>query len=122
MDPHTATNQRLWDELAPMHAASEYYDVESFLRGRDTLTDVEVAEVGEVRGKRLVHLMCHFGLDTLSWARRGATVTGVDFSEAAIALIDAGIRIEFLHEFPEPGGRLPAMFSVRGRATSPSGH
>jgi 2-polyprenyl-3-methyl-5-hydroxy-6-metoxy-1,4-benzoquinol methylase len=86
VDPHTATNQRLWDELAPLHAASEYYDVDSFLEGKDTLTEVEVAEVGDVRGKRLLHLMCHFGLDTLSWARRGANVTGVDFSESAIAI------------------------------------
>ncbi|MBM7788520.1 class I SAM-dependent methyltransferase [Tenggerimyces flavus] len=86
MDAHTATNQRLWDELAPLHAASEFYDVDAFLRGKDTLADVEVAEVGDVRGKRLLHLMCHFGQDTLSWARRGAQVTGLDFSAEALAI------------------------------------
>jgi hypothetical protein len=49
VDAHTTVNQRLWDELAPLHAASAYYDVDSFLRGQETLTEVEVAEVGDVR-------------------------------------------------------------------------
>lgn len=86
MDSHTAVNQRLWDELAPLHADSAHYDTAAFLRGGDPLGDLEVAEVGDVAGKRLVHLMCHFGMDTLSWARRGARVTGVDFSAEAIGI------------------------------------
>lgn len=86
MDAHTAVNQKLWNELAPLHADSAHYDTASFLRGEDPLGDLEVAEVGDVAGKRLVHLMCHFGMDTLSWERRGARVTGVDFSAEAIAI------------------------------------
>ncbi|MFZ0698962.1 MAG: methyltransferase [Thermoplasmata archaeon] len=77
-------NRRKWDESVPLHIASPSYDVASFLRGRSTLRPIEVEELGEVRGSSLLHLQCHFGLDTLSWARRGARVTGVDFSLPAI--------------------------------------
>jgi 2-polyprenyl-3-methyl-5-hydroxy-6-metoxy-1,4-benzoquinol methylase len=76
---------RAWgDERAPIHAASGFYDVPGFLAGKDSLRAFEPGEVGDVRGKRLLHLMCHIGLDTLSWARRGAVVTGLDFSRAAL--------------------------------------
>ena len=51
------------------------------------IKDYEREEVGDVRGKRLLHLQCHFGLETLSWARLGATVTGADFSERAVRLV-----------------------------------
>ncbi|MFG2195752.1 class I SAM-dependent methyltransferase [Streptomyces sp. NPDC048639] len=58
---------------------------DGFLRGRDTIRDFETAEVGDVSGKSLLHLQCHTGLDTLSWARRGASpVVGLDFSEPAV--------------------------------------
>lgn len=86
MDRHTAINQRLWDELAPLHAESEFYDVDAFRRGESTLGQVEIDELGDVTGKRVVHLMCHFGLDTLSWARLGAHVTGLDFSAEAVRI------------------------------------
>jgi SAM-dependent methyltransferase len=86
MDTHANVNQKLWDELAPLHAASRYYDVDAFVAGASTLGAIELEEVGAVGGKRLVHLMCHFGMDTLSWARRGAQVTGVDFSAEAIRI------------------------------------
>ncbi len=69
-----------------MHKSSKHYDVNEFLQGGNTLDDVIIKEVGDVRGKSMLHLMCHFGLDTLSWARLGADVTGVDFSERAIEL------------------------------------
>ncbi len=60
------------------------YDVVGFKSGRNPLPSVEMKEMGEVRGKTLLHLQCHFGLDTLSWARLGAIVTGLDFSGEAI--------------------------------------
>ena len=65
-------------------SASVFYDVESFRNGERPirLADEEREEVGSVEGKTLLHLQCHFGLDTLSWARLGATVTGADFSPA----------------------------------------
>jgi SAM-dependent methyltransferase len=81
---HFDTNRALWDALTPVHVASKGYDVEGFKRGKCTLLSVEVEEVGDVAGKSLLHLQCHFGLDTLSWARRGAKVVGADFSERAI--------------------------------------
>jgi SAM-dependent methyltransferase len=77
-------NRRMWDAWAPHHASSTFYDLEGFKAGRETLDAVELSGVGEVAGKSLLHLQCHIGLDTLSWARRGARVTGVDFSGPAI--------------------------------------
>jgi SAM-dependent methyltransferase len=85
MNPHQEANGRRWDELVPIHAGSAFYDVAGFKAGRLTLLSIERGELGDVRGKSLLHLQCHFGLDTLSWARLGARVTGIDFSEAAIA-------------------------------------
>jgi SAM-dependent methyltransferase len=77
-------NLAMWDERVPIHLASEFYDLEGFKRGRCSLQSFEPGELGEVRGKELVHLQCHIGLDTLSWARRGARVTGLDFSPRAV--------------------------------------
>ena len=78
------TNRRHWDSVTPGHLASEFYDIEGFRAGRDTIDDVESSLVGDVTGKLLLHLQCHFGLDTMSWTRRGAIATGVDFSMVAI--------------------------------------
>ncbi|MFZ1022809.1 MAG: methyltransferase domain-containing protein [Thermoplasmata archaeon] len=94
-------NRRKWDESVPLHVASASYDVPSFLRGKSTLQALEVKELGSVRGKSLLHLQCHFGLDTLSWARLGAQVTGVDFSPPAIRAArrlarQVGIEARFL--------------------------
>ena len=85
-DQRLLANRQNWNERTPVHAASDFYDVAGFKAGRITLTDIERGEVGDVSGKTLLHLQCHFGLDTMSWARLGATATGVDFSEAAIDL------------------------------------
>jgi SAM-dependent methyltransferase len=86
-------NRRLWDEWAEINARSEFYGLEGFKAGRSKLHPFELEEVGEVRGKDLLHLQCHFGMDTLSWAREGARVTGADFSEAALRLA-AGLTEE----------------------------
>lgn len=79
-------NEALWDAWTAIHEASEFYDLEGFRQGGIRLRDEEVAAVGDVRGKTLLHLQCHFGIDTLSWARLGATVTGADFSQKAVEL------------------------------------
>lgn len=86
MDEFLKANREHWDKLTESHPDTEFYDLEGFKQGRCVLEKIDVEEVGDVTGKSLLHLQCHFGLDTLSWARRGATVTGVDFSEKAIAL------------------------------------
>jgi ubiquinone/menaquinone biosynthesis C-methylase UbiE len=77
-------NRALWDELTPIHMASSFYDLESFRSGRSSLRRIELSELGDIDGKRLLHLQCHFGMDTLSLARLGAEVTGVDFSWRSI--------------------------------------
>lgn len=78
------TNRRYWEEVVDLHAKSAFYGVEGFKAGENKLNELERSEVGDVRGKTLLHLQCHFGLDTLSWARLGANVTGMDYSETAI--------------------------------------
>ncbi len=86
MKKYLKTNLALWNEWAPINANSKFYDVEGFKAGRCTLHSTELEELGDVSGKSLLHLQCHFGMDTMSWARLGAKVTGVDFSEKAIKL------------------------------------
>jgi len=78
-------NQARWDEATRLHHRGNVYGIEDFKAGVCRLHRVEKEELGDVRGKALLHLQCHFGLDTLSWARRGAVVTGVDFSPEGIA-------------------------------------
>jgi SAM-dependent methyltransferase len=90
-------NRANWDDRVPVHLASEFYDLEGFRAGASSLRPFETAEAGDVTGKRLVHLQCHVGLDTLSWARNGALVTGLDFSEPAVTAarsLAAGLGID----------------------------
>jgi SAM-dependent methyltransferase len=94
-------NGAWWDERVAAHVASDFYRLEEFLEGWSPLRPYEVAEAGDVTGLDLVHLQCHFGLDTLAWARLGARVVGVDLSlpavEAARAVAArAGIEAEFV--------------------------
>ena len=77
-------NKDTWDKRTEIHVKSDFYNVDGFLGGDNTLNDIELSEIGSVEGKSLLHLQCHFGLDTLSWARKGAQVTGVDLSSSAI--------------------------------------
>ena len=77
-------NRELWDHKTPVHKDSDFYNVKGFIAGDTSLNSIELKEMGKVKGKKILHLQCHFGLDTLSWARMGAEVTGVDFSSAAI--------------------------------------
>ncbi|MEV4563846.1 class I SAM-dependent methyltransferase [Nonomuraea sp. NPDC049419] len=84
MADYLRINRDNWNARVPVHVASSFYDVAGFRSGRSPLRAFEIEEVGEVTGRSLVHLQCHFGLDTLSWARLGAEVTGLDLSDAAI--------------------------------------
>ncbi|MFX1313014.1 MAG: class I SAM-dependent methyltransferase [Promethearchaeota archaeon] len=81
-------NQKMWDEFAKEHfqLENDFYSVRAFLDGKTTLRQFEIEEMGNVKSKTLLHLQCHFGLDTLSWVREGAIVTGIDFSGEAIRL------------------------------------
>lgn len=96
-----ALNRANWDDRVPIHLASEFYDLAGFRQRRDSLRPFEPGEAGDVSGKRLLHLQCHIGLDTLSWAQRGAVVSGLDFSapaiEAATALAaELGVQASFV--------------------------
>jgi SAM-dependent methyltransferase len=79
-------NLKRWNELVDINAKSRLYNLEGFKSGKTSLGSIEIEELGDVKGKSLLHLQCHFGMDTLSWARLGAMVTGVDFSDEAIEL------------------------------------
>jgi ubiquinone/menaquinone biosynthesis C-methylase UbiE len=78
-------NRAAWNAKTPIHIDSAFYDMPGFLAGNTTLKEPELGLLGDVKGKRILHLQCHFGQDTLSLARMGAHVTGVDFSDLAIA-------------------------------------
>jgi len=101
-DQSFAVNRRMWDERVSIHLGSEFYDLERFLAGENSLLPIEREELGGVSGKSLLHLQCHFGMDTLSLARMGARVTGVDFSgEAILAARDLAARAGLEARFVE---------------------
>lgn len=77
-------NRKLWNETVDIHFNHPDYRVKEFLEGATTLKPIELREVGDVTGKTLLHPFCQFGLDTFSWARRGAIITGVDISDRSI--------------------------------------
>jgi SAM-dependent methyltransferase len=94
-------NKDAWDKRTEVHVDSKFYDLESFKNGKCSLNPIELNEVGNVEGKSLLHLQCHFGQDTLSWARLGAIVTGVDLSSKAIGQAnilknDLGLEATFI--------------------------
>src|SRR5580658_1212209 len=96
-----ADNLAHWNEVTPHHVVSPMYRTEDFRSGEIVLDPVVRGQIGDVAGRRLLHLQCHFGLDTLSLARMGAKVTGLDFSDAAITqaralAAEAGIDAEFI--------------------------
>ena len=86
MEEYFQANKEDWDQKTDLHKEAPFYDLAGFKEGKDRLRSIELEELGYVAGKSLLHLQCHFGMDTMAWARRGAIVTGVDFSDKAIAL------------------------------------
>ncbi len=77
-------NKFLWNKRVEIHYESEFYNKDRFLESKNSLNSIELNDLGDITGKDLLHLQCHFGQDTLSLANLGANVTGVDFSELAI--------------------------------------
>lgn len=101
MDQYWEINREWWDEAAAIHEGSPLYDLESFLAGADSLRPYEAEELGDVLGLSLLHLQCHIGTDSLSWARRGARVMGYDLSERSLEVArnlarESGIAAEFV--------------------------
>ncbi len=100
-DTYFQSNAGIWNQRVTFHKQSAFYDLENFKKGKKVLTDIELTELGPVSGKSLLHLQCHFGMDSMDWARQGAKVTGIDFSNEAIQLAnelnrDLGLGVTFI--------------------------
>jgi SAM-dependent methyltransferase len=118
------TNRAHWDALAAVHGQDDYYDAEGLIAGADSLTETEAAAVGDVAGLDVLHLQCHIGFDSISLARRGARVTGADFSPASLAKARglaerAGVEVEFVEADatalpPALHGRFDVVYSTIG--------
>jgi 2-polyprenyl-3-methyl-5-hydroxy-6-metoxy-1,4-benzoquinol methylase len=103
MPDYLEMNRRNWDERAAIHArdTTRDYMLDRFRAGEDALHVIEAAELGDIRGKRVLHLQCHIGRDTLCLVRRGATVTGLDFSSASLEVArrlsdETGLKADFV--------------------------
>jgi SAM-dependent methyltransferase len=113
-------NRLNWDERALIHArdANGFYRLDRFRAGEDALLDIEAAELGDISGKRALHLQCHIGRDTLALARRGALVTGLDFSAESILAArrladESGLSANFVQGTVEAAPRLtPGPFDL----------
>ncbi|WP_433574195.1 class I SAM-dependent methyltransferase [Nocardia brasiliensis] len=86
------SNRTLWDQWAPIHAGSDWYDLAAVKAGKEKLRAYEHEDVGEVSGLSMLHLQCHLGTDSVAWARRGARVTGVDFSSVSVGIAEGLAR------------------------------
>ncbi|NVJ49836.1 MAG: class I SAM-dependent methyltransferase [Gammaproteobacteria bacterium] len=82
---YKSINKKLWNDRVANHMASEFYDNASFIAGRNSLNGIELELLGDVTNQSIAHLQCHFGQDSMSLARMGAKVTGIDFSDQAIS-------------------------------------
>lgn len=111
-------NKANWNERVSIHKKSGLYDLDSFKKGKNKLHSLERNELGDIKGKSVLHLQCHFGMDSLSLEMLGAKVTAVDFSEeaikAAIELRDElGMKTEFiLSDIYELSGKLNEKFDI----------
>lgn len=81
---YIALNKNAWNNKTEVHIASDFYDMKGFLEGKSTLNSIELELLGAISNKKILHLQCHFGQDTMTFARMGAQATGIDFSEKAI--------------------------------------
>ncbi|MEM9261515.1 MAG: class I SAM-dependent methyltransferase [Bacteroidota bacterium] len=85
MIDYATINRKFWNHRAKEHFDSKFYDNPSFINGRNSLNAIERTILGkDLSGQSALHLMCHFGQDTLSLARLGAKVTGIDLSNVAV--------------------------------------
>jgi ubiquinone/menaquinone biosynthesis C-methylase UbiE len=100
-DNYIEINRQSWNRKTDFHLKSDFYDLEGFLKGNSSLNSIELGLLGDLQGKSVLHLQCHFGQDTISLARLGATVTGVDLSDNAIRQANelaakAGVKADFI--------------------------
>ena len=125
---HLDTNRILWDKKTEIHKDAEFYNLKGFLDGETSLKEIELAALKDrLAGKSVLHLQCHFGQDSLSLARLGAQVTGIDFSKTSIALarslneqlgLDAQFVVSDLYSLPENlSGQFDFIFTSYGVIT-----
>lgn len=84
MEDYIEVNKKLWNDKVEIHANSEFYDVDAFITGKQVLNAIELDLLGNLNGKSVLHLQCHFGQDSIELSRMGARVLGVDLSDKAI--------------------------------------
>jgi len=111
-------NKKSWNDRVAVHLDSDFYDLPGFVAGKNSLNPPELELLGDISGKSILHLQCHFGQDSISLSRMGAKVTGVDISDAAIEAarnlnIECSTNAEFIvsdiYELPE---KLDAQFDI----------
>jgi SAM-dependent methyltransferase len=120
MEDPIEINRRNWDERAVIHArdVTGDYMLDRFRAGEDALHEIDAAELGDIAGKRVLHLQCHIGRDTLCLVRRGAIATGLDFSAAALDVArrlaqETGLEADFVQGTVEEAPRLtPGPFDL----------
>ena len=122
MEDYAELNRASWDERAPAHAASRDYAVDRFASDPGHLSEVvrfDLPLLGDIGGLRGVHLQCHIGTDTVSLARLGADMTGLDFSPASLAearriasLAGADVRFVEAEVYDAPGALGPEPFDL----------
>ncbi|MFT5725784.1 MAG: ubiquinone/menaquinone biosynthesis C-methylase UbiE [Bacteroidia bacterium] len=83
-ESYLSINKTAWNSKTPVHYKSAFYDNEAFLKGKNSLKSIELELLGDIIGKKILHLQCHFGQDSISMARMGADVTGVDLSDESV--------------------------------------
>lgn len=84
MENYLEINKKSWNAKVEPHLKSDFYFVDEFLKGRSSLNSIELELLGNIKGKTILHLQCHFGQDSISLSRMGAEVTGIDLSDKAI--------------------------------------
>jgi len=117
-------NKQAWNKRTKLHVKSDFYKYDEFVAGANSLTEIELDILGDITGKRILHLQCHFGQDSISLARLGAHVTGVDLSDEAIKQADilnekCGTEVDFiccdLYDLPQHlEGKYDIVFTSYG--------
>jgi SAM-dependent methyltransferase len=119
LNRYLKSNRRAWDEMARIHSSgTPGYPVDRVKKGRSGWGTLPPDDLGQVRGKSILHLQCHFGMDSLMWAAKGARVTGVDFSPVAVAAARdlsrrSGIQARFIEsDIASLDGKLRQKFDI----------
>ena len=101
MKDYVNINRNAWNIKTDVHLESDFYENKEFLQGKSSLNDIELDLLGDIKGKKILHLQCHFGQDSMSLARMGAKVVAVDLSDNAIEKAkminnQLGLDVEFI--------------------------